>query len=438
MAEEILLDYVINRPNVPTNRPETELKVLLKVNASNAMRERGEEVVLPIHLAMVLDVSSSMKPREIDALKEAAKAAVGELRPGDFVSVIAFQSVVYEIVEPTRIQDSSTQASVQQKLDVIDQFQGGGTDMEYALTKGEHHLMSVPDSYNQVRKIMLFTDGQITGIPEACLKRAMEISARGIGIDCMGFGPEFDYKFMQRIASFSNGYTEKIDDPNEIARVFARRVKNVTDSVAKNVRLELSFTPQVRAQRGYRYSPEKGYMGKIRFPSPDSRTIAIPIGTLEKDKEYAYLVTLTVPGKEAGPNRVIKAELFYDIPALGIEGGASTQSVVIQYTDDAQAQSQITGEVERIYDEVEITRMVEQFEAAMNRGEKGQAGTVLNLIEERYRELGDDETAAHYAQLKQKYAAQGKLSLEDMNTARHKSTQKRESGVQLVDASSLI
>ena len=44
----------------------------------------------------------------------------------------------------------------------------------------------------------------------------------------------------------------------------------------------------------------------------------------------------------------------------------------------------------------------------------------------------------HYTQLKQKFAAEGKISQEDMNYTRHKSTQKRTSGAQLVDASSLI
>jgi hypothetical protein len=46
--------------------------------------------------------------------------------------------------------------------------------------------------------------------------------------------------------------------------------------------------------------------------------------------------------------------------------------------------------------------------------------------------------AEHYVKLKNKYAAQGMISQEDMNFTRHKATQKRTSGVQLVDASSLI
>lgn len=436
MAEEILLDYVINRPNIPLDRQETELKVLLKINASNALRAGGEQVVLPIHLAMVLDVSSSMKTREIDALKRAAQAAVDQLRPGDFVTVLAFQSVVYDIVSPTRIEDSSTAAMIKSKIEVIDQFQGGGTDMEYAITKAEHHLNMVPGQ-NLVRRIMLFTDGQLTGMPDKCLQRAAEISASDIGIDALGFGPEFDYKFMQRLASFSSGSTAKIDSPEEIEQVFSQRVQEVASSIAKNVRLDLTFTPQVRAGRGYRYSPEIAYMGKMKLPG-DVRTISIPLGTLERDKEYAFLVSCTTPTRPEGHIRVIKAELFYDVPAMGVEGGSSLQSVIVNYTGDPQLVAQVNGEVERAFDEVEIGRKIEALDRAMAQQNGQEAAILFDKLTEAYRELGDEEMATHYVELKSKYAAQGMISQDDMNYTRHKSTQKRSGGVQLVDASSLI
>jgi Ca-activated chloride channel homolog len=437
MAEEILLDYQINRPHVAISREETELKVLLRINASEALRAApAASASLSTHLVMVLDVSSSMRLREIEALKEAAQAAIDELRPGDFISVIAFQTVVYEIVEPTRIEDGSTKAMIKKKVSVIDQFQGGGTNMEYALIKASHHFSFVPDE-RLVRRIMLFTDGQITGNAESCLQQANEISAKGIGIDAMGFGAEFDYKFMQRLVASSNGHTEKIDRPEHIRKAFAERVQAVTGAIAKNVRLELTFTPQVRAGRGWRTSPEIAYMGKIALPGED-RTISIPIGTIERDKEYAYLVTCTVPQRPAGKVRVIKAEVFYDIPSMGVSAGSSLQSVIVDYTEDGQLAAELVGEVERAFDEAEIGRMVEGLDLAMSRGAQQEAAAILDALSERYRELGDDAMHQHYIQLKARYVSEGKISQEDMNFTRHKSTQKRSSGVQLVDASSLI
>lgn len=436
MAEEILLDYVLDRPCVSSTQEETRLKALLKINASNALRAAGDEVILPTHLAFVLDVSSSMKTAEIAALKEAARLAIDQLRDGDFVSVIAFQSVAYEIVEPIRIRDQSTRAQIKSRIEVIDQFQGGGTDLEYALTKAEHQLVSVPD-YKQVRRIMVFTDGQVTGQPADCLKRAAEIADRGIAIDAMGFGPEFDMRFVQRLVSYSNGFTAKIDRPEDIKQVFQSRVRDMTSAIAKNVRLDLTFTPQVRAQYGYRYSPEISYIGRIRLPG-ETRTISIPIGTIERDKEYAYLITCAVAARPTGNVRLLKAELYYDIPSLNIENGMSTQSIIVEYTDDPQRLSRLNGEVERAFDEAEVGRLLEELEKSMRTQKPTEVAMLFDLLAERYREFGDADMANHYDDLKRKYAAQGHISQDEMNYTRHKSTQKRDSGVQLVDASSLI
>jgi hypothetical protein len=123
---------------------------------------------------------------------------------------------------------------------------------------------------------------------------------------------------------------------------------------------------------------------------------------------------------------------------MEITDGSSLQSVVVHYTDDPQKQAEINGEVERAFDEVEIGRMVEQLDMAMKRDQHKDAAMLFDLLSERYRELGDEDMARHYVELKEKYASRGEISQEDMNYTRHKSTQKRDSGVQLVDASSLI
>ncbi|MFU8805755.1 MAG: hypothetical protein ACNA8W_18215, partial [Bradymonadaceae bacterium] len=310
------------------------------------------------------------------------------------------------------------------------------TDLEYALERARDQIHAVPD-YNQIRRVMVFTDGQVTGPPRDCLKKAAEMGDEGIGIDAFGFGQEFDYRFVQRLVSYSNGFTSKIDRPEDIQNAFQVRVKDMTSAIARNVRLELSFTHQVRARRGYRYSPEISFLGRMRLPG-DVRTISIPVGTIERDREYSYLVTCAVGAREAGNVRIIKADLFYDIPTMNIEGGNSTQSIVVRYTDDPQLLSELQGEVERAFDEVEVGRLVDELEASMRAEKHDEVAMFFDVLAERYREFGDTDMATHYSGLKSKYADQGSISQDEMNYTRFKSTQKRDTGVQLVDASSLI
>ncbi len=435
MSEEILLDYLVDQPNVPTDHDETGLKVLLKVNASNALRA-GASAPVNTHIALVLDVSSSMKKLEMQALKEAAKAAVEVMNPGDVLSVVAFQSVVYEIIVAERIDAGTDIRDIQRRIDIIDQYQGGGTDMEYAIEKAEHCLNSAADP-TLARKMILFTDGQVTGLEQNCLSKAAAVADRGVSLDAIGFGKEFDYAFMQRMASYSSGYTERIERTADIQRVFKKRVSGATNAVATNCSLSLTFPPHVRAGRGYRYSPEMSYLGNVRLPG-EARTISIPIGSIERDKEYSYLITATVAKRPAGNVRIIKAELRYDIPSMELSGSASTQSVVVSFTDDPSKTSQINGEVERVFDEVEIGRLVGELHKAMKQENHKRVAVFFDILSKRYEELGDTEMGAHYKELKAKYAADGGLSQDEMNYTRHKSTQKRDSAVQLVDASDLI
>lgn len=435
MAEELTLNYSINRPSIDVSREETEIITLLTIQLSHALQQ-SQETELKTHLVLVIDVSSSMGSREIFSLKQAVHAALDQLRSGDYVSVVAFQSVAYEIVEPTRIYDSSTVADLKRRIDIIDQYQGGGTDLEYGLIKGRDQILSLPE-LGQTKRMIVFTDGEITGDERECLKTAANLAERSIGIDAVGFGTDFDYKFMQRLVSYSNGTTAYIQDAQGIGDVFADKAKRLTNVVATHVTLTIDFSAVVRANFGYRYSPEIAYLGRIRLPETQ-RTIDIPIGTLEKDMEYAYLVTLTVPKRELGPIRVFKATLTYDIPSLNIVAAQSTQSIVVTYSDHPREIAHLNGEVARAYDEVEIGRLVEVLDTAIKKGEHKTVSILFDKLSEQYKELGDQDMATHYLTMKTEYATNGGITKEQMNYTRHKSTQKRDTGTTLVDASSLI
>ncbi|MBI3071815.1 MAG: hypothetical protein HYY84_06755, partial [Deltaproteobacteria bacterium] len=88
MAEELVLDYLVDQPNIPTANVETQVKILLRVNASNALRSMAG-VTTGVNLCLVLDCSSSMRDAEFRAVIAATKAIVDALRPIDTLSVVA-------------------------------------------------------------------------------------------------------------------------------------------------------------------------------------------------------------------------------------------------------------------------------------------------------------------------------------------------------------
>lgn len=435
MAEELVLDYLVDQPNIPTANVETQVKILLRVNASNALRSMAG-VTTGVNLCLVLDCSSSMRDAEFRAVIAATKAIVDALRPIDTLSVVAFQNVVYEIVTGATIADDATRAEVKRKIDTIENLRGGGTELEFAITKAEMLLNAEPDPA-KVKKILIMTDGQVSGVPANCLRTAREASERKVSFDCLGFGAEFDYGFCQTLVAPSNGFTDKIERVDQIVQAFQKRVQNLMASVAINATLTLSFTPTVRAGRIYRYSPEMAFMGNVDLPG-DSRDFVVTLGAVEKEKEYAYVVTATVPARSEGNIRIIKATLRYDLPALNVAGGESQQSVVVFYSGNAEETAIVNGQVVRAFDEVEIARLVEELDRACQASDHKRAAMFFDILARRYEEMGNLDLKTHYGELKAKYQANGRLSLDDMNYSRHASTQKKDSGVKLVDASSLI
>lgn len=436
MAEELILEYQVDQPNIPVGNVETEVKIRLRVNAGEALRAMGGEAAVGANLCLLLDVSSSMRDREIKALIEAAKLVVNEVRPIDRLSIIAFQSTTYELAESATLSTDEDRAAVKKKLDSLGDLRGGGTDLEWALTKAEMLLNQDPDP-GKARKIIIFTDGQVTGVPDRCLFEAARVAQNKTSIDCLGFGLEFDYGFCQDLVRPANGFTDQISRPEDIVETFRKRVGQLQASVATNVKLTLSITPQVRAGRLYRHAPELAYLGPMTLPG-ESRDVVIPIGSVERDREYAYLVTATVPERPEGNIRVIKATLQYDVPVLGVTGGESMQSVVVFYTGDTAKAAVVNGEVLRAFDEAEIGRLVGELGNATAVHDHKRAAMFFDVLAKRYEELGNVEMKDHYLQLKGKYQQTGNLSLDDMNYSRHKSTQKKETGVTLIDASDLI
>ncbi|PIW02421.1 MAG: hypothetical protein COW42_01790, partial [Deltaproteobacteria bacterium CG17_big_fil_post_rev_8_21_14_2_50_63_7] len=71
MAEEILLDYLLDQPNLPATNVETQVKALLKINASDSIRASSSQFRAPTHLCLVVDVSSSMSDQDLRELRTA-------------------------------------------------------------------------------------------------------------------------------------------------------------------------------------------------------------------------------------------------------------------------------------------------------------------------------------------------------------------------------
>ena len=96
---------------------------------------------MPVSIVLVLDVSGSMEGSKLKNVKKAAKFVVEELREGDCIGVIAFDSYVHTLLELSRVDDVLKEALCK-LIDTI--YAGSCTNISGAI--GASFVMLQPDA----------------------------------------------------------------------------------------------------------------------------------------------------------------------------------------------------------------------------------------------------------------------------------------------------
>ncbi len=192
-------------------------------------------------LSIVIDKSGSMAGTRITNALQGAVRAVEQLRDGDTLSVIAFDTARRRSCPPAN-----------QRLDPAirrsrpPQHQLGAAHLDRGL-EGLADLESAAAQKNGVvTRMILLSDGKtnngIRDIPgfNGLAQRAL---AQGVNITTIGVDVDFDEKVMSAIAVSSNGRHYFVENDVDLTRVFEQEAQNVVHSVASNVVADLELAP---------------------------------------------------------------------------------------------------------------------------------------------------------------------------------------------------
>ena len=134
--------------------------------------------IIPVTTMLVMDISGSMdKNGKLAAAKDAAKAYVGQMRPGDQAGLITYDTQTYYVQPIT--------SDINALNNAIDGLKtGGDTAMYSALIEAEKTLESVPGR----KAIIVMTDGLDNSSQSTADDVISTISAGGLTISAIGFG----------------------------------------------------------------------------------------------------------------------------------------------------------------------------------------------------------------------------------------------------------
>jgi Ca-activated chloride channel family protein len=268
------------------------------------IQPRAAEDAQPVHIVVLLDVSTSMDGVKLDNAKKAVKAVWEQLGPGDRLSLLTFSTRVthrFDWAEKGRANEATVNTS-------IDDCVVEGVTL---LGDGLHEAirMSLRADTKGPRFIWLITDGDPTNAQgkrivkpaslDSYLKLAAEAASQGLTVGALGLGDASHYRFqfLRDLADKGQGELCYSPDPQELATKLAVQLKAAKAVTATQGRIEVSLDQGAEVIAAARVSPD--YMP---LDLPEVRgTWTLPVGPISTPETVVvFEVAHTALGDKSG------------------------------------------------------------------------------------------------------------------------------------------
>ena len=195
-------------------------------------------------LTFVVDVSGSMDmENRLGLVKESLKLLVDRMRSDDLVTIVAYGSEAYTVLEPTYGDHK------RRIVDAIDSMQiSGSTNANAGLTLGYQWAMEYfrPEAIN---RLILCSDGVANvGVTDAAgiLENVHGYTERGVTLTTIGVGMgNFNDVLMEQLADKGDGNYYYVDELGEAKRVFVDQLTSTLQVIAKDAKVQVDFNSDV-------------------------------------------------------------------------------------------------------------------------------------------------------------------------------------------------
>ncbi len=391
------LTCTLNKPHLPVLKTQQLVYVYIQAEAT------GEVTAVrnPLNLAMVLDRSGSMEGEKIANLRTAAKQVIDLLDVEDFVSITAFSDRVFKIAPSQEAADADTLKSL---IDTI--RDGGGTAMSGGMRQGMRELEKQlsPDRLN---RMLLLTDGQTFGDEDECRALGAEMGSKGIVIQALGLGEDWNEELLDEVAEASGGNADFIEQADQITGFFEEAVQRMQAAVVQNAELILRLVNGIVPRQVWRVTP---LIENLGYQPLSDRDVQVDLGEVDVDEGVALLVELLVSPRPAGTFRIAQAEVNYDVPLLGTEGEKAKADVMIDFTEDPQAAKAYDAAIMNLVEKVTAFKLQTRALDAAKMGDTEGASRQLRAAATRLLQVGEESLAEAALQEAQNLEDKGEMS----------------------------
>jgi Ca-activated chloride channel family protein len=198
----------------------------------------------PVHLVYLVDVSGSMSaPDRLPLAKRSLALLTDTLHPGDTVALCTYAGDTRVVLPPTGIE---RKAAILAGIEGLSS--GGGTAMSSGIQLA-YDLASKTLVKGHLNRVVVLSDGDAnigSSSHEQVLQMIGQYKDKGITLSTVGFGSG-NYKdaMMEQLADKGDGNYTYIDGEDEARKVFTEQVDGLLQVVARDVKIQVEFDPNV-------------------------------------------------------------------------------------------------------------------------------------------------------------------------------------------------
>lgn len=195
----------------------------------------------PLNLTLVLDTSGSMAGTPIELEQAAVRAIAGQLRAGDVVSVVTWNTDQRDLLTSHVVSETPDP----ELLAVADAVTAsGGTDLDGGLRRG-YQLAEAQWSEERINRVIVVSDG-IANVGETNAELIAqhandEEGGTGIYLAGVGVGDGVNDTLLNVVTDAGRGAYVYLDSKEEAEKMLGQRFLSVVDVAARAVRLELEL-----------------------------------------------------------------------------------------------------------------------------------------------------------------------------------------------------
>lgn len=213
--------------------------------------KQPEEIHEPqSHVCLVVDQSTSMKGKRIDMVKANISRLLKVLNGRDLISIVTFSDDAQVILPPTSITNISL---IDSKISQISP--AGGTEIKKGLQAGIDLLWQGKEK-NSASYLILLTDGHTYGDEEACIALAKKASKRGIIINSLGIGNDWNDRFLEELTSITGGTAALVNSKDDLVSHLQKIFESLDIVYARNLTLFLESDPRYELKSLFRLEPD--------------------------------------------------------------------------------------------------------------------------------------------------------------------------------------